>query len=497
MKVYRGIPTTTSNSSNSKLSGSSKRFKGSKLNVRDLPRSTTPLNDHDPDRLNMKQVIAFLQSTGASVADAVQLSSDPVATDDTCSAPSRRPSKVLVSRRGVSQSSASVSLGAERPEDGAGVLPSVTPGRRAGDGEQPVSRKVRDGQSERSQHAPLPDRATVSRCGSADARGEVTTRKRQQQQQRPFRLHRFLTMVPAPNDEFQQATHVPSNLPNSRLARKLRGDAAPDKPVPEECVKRLSSFGRHHPLLPDVDSGATCASSAEAKFTYRLSSRRPTSPDVTLKEDPSQVDGISAGSDGPRRTVFDDLFDDKNVIRLPNVLVDSDEEDGLGEENVSFANTQKPKPKMAASQIPAKKTATKTISVSNRSEHKQELSAQRSYLSNGDLVASPNRSPARCDVANELHDTHAIQKEPGSDVTEDSKEKRFQETAQERATRQVRIKLPRESDKEEKSLVRKHPPDIVTLSLRKERTRTREHTYMSDIAGSNKSEGALGPAQVT
>ncbi|KAL3882691.1 hypothetical protein ACJMK2_029004 [Sinanodonta woodiana] len=33
-----------------------------KLNINQLPRSTTPINDHDPDKLNMKQVIAFLQN---------------------------------------------------------------------------------------------------------------------------------------------------------------------------------------------------------------------------------------------------------------------------------------------------------------------------------------------------------------------------------------------------------------------------------------------------
>ncbi|KAK7108831.1 hypothetical protein V1264_016495 [Littorina saxatilis] len=43
------------------------------MNVRDLPRSTTPVNDHDPDKLNMKQVIAFLQSKGKSQEDAVEL----------------------------------------------------------------------------------------------------------------------------------------------------------------------------------------------------------------------------------------------------------------------------------------------------------------------------------------------------------------------------------------------------------------------------------------
>ncbi|XP_033740369.1 uncharacterized protein LOC117327474 [Pecten maximus] len=33
-----------------------------KLNINQLPRSTTPINDHDPDKLNMKQVIQFLQN---------------------------------------------------------------------------------------------------------------------------------------------------------------------------------------------------------------------------------------------------------------------------------------------------------------------------------------------------------------------------------------------------------------------------------------------------
>lgn len=38
------------------------RQKKYKLNVNQLPRSTTPINEHDPDKLNMKQVIAFLQT---------------------------------------------------------------------------------------------------------------------------------------------------------------------------------------------------------------------------------------------------------------------------------------------------------------------------------------------------------------------------------------------------------------------------------------------------
>ena len=40
----------------------SQKGKKYKLNINQLPRSTTPINDHDPDKLNMKQVIAFLQT---------------------------------------------------------------------------------------------------------------------------------------------------------------------------------------------------------------------------------------------------------------------------------------------------------------------------------------------------------------------------------------------------------------------------------------------------
>nr|KAG5703302.1 hypothetical protein BaRGS_025544 [Batillaria attramentaria] len=56
--------------------GEPKAGKRYKLNVKDLPRSSTPVNDHDPDKLNMKQVIAFLQSKGKSQADAVELPKD-------------------------------------------------------------------------------------------------------------------------------------------------------------------------------------------------------------------------------------------------------------------------------------------------------------------------------------------------------------------------------------------------------------------------------------
>ncbi|XP_069137051.1 uncharacterized protein [Argopecten irradians] len=40
----------------------SQKKKKYKLNINQLPRSTTPINDHDPDKLNMKQVIQFLQN---------------------------------------------------------------------------------------------------------------------------------------------------------------------------------------------------------------------------------------------------------------------------------------------------------------------------------------------------------------------------------------------------------------------------------------------------
>lgn len=39
-----------------------------KLNVNQLPRSNTPINDHDPDKLNMKQVIRFLQQQKPAVS---------------------------------------------------------------------------------------------------------------------------------------------------------------------------------------------------------------------------------------------------------------------------------------------------------------------------------------------------------------------------------------------------------------------------------------------
>ena len=45
----------------------SQRRKKYKLNVNQLPRSTTPINDHDPDKLNMKQVINFLQKKTSKV----------------------------------------------------------------------------------------------------------------------------------------------------------------------------------------------------------------------------------------------------------------------------------------------------------------------------------------------------------------------------------------------------------------------------------------------
>lgn len=39
-----------------------------KLNVNQLPRSNTPINDHDPDKLNMKQVIRFLQTQKPAIS---------------------------------------------------------------------------------------------------------------------------------------------------------------------------------------------------------------------------------------------------------------------------------------------------------------------------------------------------------------------------------------------------------------------------------------------
>lgn len=183
-----------------------------KLNINQLPRSTTPINDHDPDKLNMKQVIAFLQTK--ATRDSRNKIQSPNAKDG----------KSPRSRKITSHSTqcAKVSLRSTNPKDSIPARSYTstahndrnTPGR-----ESVLSTKSTPNFSSEKRAERYPN-SLSSRSYIERSRSKRAEHGKHRKPMKEFKLYRFLTA--APDGPFQGfATTVTETLQNS--------DAATDK----------------------------------------------------------------------------------------------------------------------------------------------------------------------------------------------------------------------------------------------------------------------------
>ncbi|XP_046585530.1 uncharacterized protein LOC124292484 [Haliotis rubra] len=251
-----------------------KKNKKYKLNVNQLPRSTTPINDNDPDKLNMKQVIRFLQTKEAE--------SSPVQSPKKLERrvqsgyPSTSPSKIALRDSGDAMKDVN--------------FPPMLPFRREVTSisfttinpTTPVIKK-------RSQR-PKRDADDVTRSSESANRSSFKTT-------REFRLHRFLTMAPNA-DEFTHVTRNKQSHPISSAHKRLlitgcsRDDDETDSM--RNCCSPVPAYSHSR------------RGERFAKFQYRLPNKRLGSSQPQVK--------TTHSSKAESKDV-----DSEGVIRLPSM----------------------------------------------------------------------------------------------------------------------------------------------------------------------------------
>ena len=166
----------------------SQKGKKYKLNINQLPRSTTPINDHDPDKLNMKQVIAFLQTK--ATRDSRNKTQSPNAKDG----------KPPHSRKIASHPNqcAKVSLRSTNPKD---IIPARsytsaahndrnTPGRESVLSTKSTPNFSSEKRAERYANS-LSSRSYIER-----SRSKRAEHGKHRKPMKEFKLYRFLTVAP-------------------------------------------------------------------------------------------------------------------------------------------------------------------------------------------------------------------------------------------------------------------------------------------------------------
>ncbi|KAL8611408.1 hypothetical protein ACOMHN_014463 [Nucella lapillus] len=583
--------------------GDSKQYH--KLNIRDLPRSTTPVNDHDPDKLNMKQVIAFLQSKGKSQAGAVELPRElKTRVDHRGTLPRairsgvfkgsvRRPAASSPAAEFLTKSSARFPLmessddspgGAPRTGSGASTLRTSAPVNRNTTA-FPSTSSAREEQEYKRGHREKSDpHAGSSRSKHRERSDSHAGGSLSKLQKKPFRLHRFLTMVPTA----REPAALSSSYLSSPETRPLYS------PVPLEHPPSSKSAHKERTLCMDLASQSKAQTSlprsvdskAQRKVQYRVTSRpRPSS--LRVEQDWTDAQWKLSADFGQDRDPTEKAAalpetrkptkEKKDVIRLPFVMVDSEDEelaesrkssksrkgsqhsrssrkesdmkqkvkdetppetggvDGLW--GVDVTEVQEPPPSSevcgtegkpvpqslhsphlstSSSMCPAaaeSSDSVTTVCVSDPASDRALTGERDPSLTPPDVLDDPRPNPLPED--SDVRDTNVDVRDTNVDVrdtnvhvrdtsvhvrdtTVDVRDKTIdvrdttldvRDTTMEKSptNKKVTVSLPSHTDPPSKDSGVSKPklPDCVTLSLRKERHRTRESTYMSEIGGSD------------
>ncbi|KAK7108833.1 serine-rich adhesin for platelets-like [Littorina saxatilis] len=636
-----------------------------KMNVRDLPRSTTPVNDHDPDKLNMKQVIAFLQSKGKSQEDAVELpqetKSKAAINNDDLHLPRTVKSGVLrgtVRKATASSSSTATEIylrssailsgeGGGRGGRGGGGggewrdgSPSASStqtgdggGGGGGGGEALVRPSVKSsGDRHTARSWRLPGRENG--YDRTDSHSETSPRK---PAKKPFRLHRFLTMVPSARDPGMLASVAfsavedvglhssTSNIRDAQIraavsngtdydshppvsytsisSRPKTYSAMPKRETTAVSLAPTKSAHKERSLCLDLASqsksqlagqsgkteqyrsqtahaqpikgGQSSGQGLEGKVHYRISAARPRPSSLRVEQDSADAQSKLSADFGELRA-FDgevDVFgaeaindgfprQEKNVIRLPFVLVDSEDEDHITDSKrfakpnrnhrsakhvrsltsqsekkkksptrdsfkpgaqtswaereigtltknpqaesissrVSLLSSAPQDPRQSASSlITVSQTSLATVSLTDiKSDqfHESDVNSQDSRVP---IVGSDVKSPEvanddktdsvagdnnNANVAGDNKNANVANNNNKTENVANSMKPKAVSSAKLPKTKKLKVNVPDEW-KNKRDVTKQNLPDCVTLSLRKERHRTRESTYMSDIAGSD------------
>lgn len=237
-----------------------------KLNVNQLPRSNTPITDHDPDKLNMKQVIRFLQKqkpSGSPRPDTYNVKSPERRSAE--SPVKTAPANFTVGDKIRSDLKTSDSMRSSRSSEISIASRSKLLSRDS-DVQSKTSASPRHNNryhySHKHDHSYIENCSTDKRDRHRKSEGNVDTKhrsshdgrendrnKHSKKREKEFKLHRFLAL--APNGEGQKTNPlIISNISHVRtnnwttMREGLKSEGAAEihsKSEEKTCIRRVSS----------------------------------------------------------------------------------------------------------------------------------------------------------------------------------------------------------------------------------------------------------------
>ncbi|XP_062611614.1 uncharacterized protein LOC134273437 [Saccostrea cucullata] len=411
------------------------RKKKYKLNVNQLPRSTTPINDHDPDKLNMKQVIQFLQNKSeikiVSKKQPGKLSINP--DPPKLSTIGVRPkTDTMIARQRINPDSVRPST--ELPkEDGKSESESRIDSRS--------SSYSRDSFGSRSvlstQSVPIMD-AKGKRNNSKMNQSSRSVKDRGRHSRRSvkeFKLHRFLAL--APNGMGQTTT------PNNQVEEPRPIYISDKEKSSEKQIKRKAS--------DDFQGHITYRSPMirEQVPAYQFSENKLEGNKISAREETGtwklEQRKVSRASSFMHRKALTQYREKVRLVRAEH----SEEGDELKNTTIRLPSVHDYEDSVRHLESEDDETISGDISYPEQDEKGHEIAS---------LLSS--RSDQTCNRSVSYHPSLVIQ----TDYLDNNNN----------TNRKLLVNIPKQNDSSSK--------EMIKLTLRQEKDVTREQSYMHDIA---------------
>lgn len=399
-----------------------------KLNVNQLPRSTTPINDHDPDKLNMKQVIAFLQTK--ATRDPQKKGKDGKAVQHR----NMRTNTKECARVSIRSSNDNDNL-PERSQTSAGInhrhTDKNTPGRASVLSTKSTPNLPSEKKHERSANS-VSSRSYVERSSTKRA---AKFRKPMKE----FKLYRFLTVVP--DGQYQGlATTVTDAVPNSSEANLI---------VTKPRINAFEQTEKKEFLRRSYRSTTT------ANLLHRRAARKNTLTPTSNEDKENESNQTTS-------------------IRLPSMT--SDDHHGYHEEDRHSPDGE----------VESDSDTCSTTSATCNSTKISSCKDDRSKYPKKGKSLTFNEDTDSADSKNVLSNVN----EPGTEILKNSFTTRMYMNPEFprvniNGPRHIRVNMPQESRNG-------YSQEIVRLTLRHEKNATRVTSYMSDMQTDNWPQNVYG-----
>ncbi|XP_041352158.1 uncharacterized protein LOC121370771 [Gigantopelta aegis] len=288
-----------------------KRTKKLKMNINQLPRSNTPINDNDPDKLNMQQVIQFLKNHNDGSDDAKANPMDRSKYD--------RDKEYFLRKRGCA--SASVEIATRQLRNG--IQTKSTDGM--------IPRYLREATMASTRSSPLlRDRAIKQANGQTEwkpvSEGESVLVSGGSN--KPFRLHRFLKMTPTCESNNAMMNRAYTQVPCSHTLKTLEISDQIHMPKAKHDLHRFDPPTTHHKSIPTADR--------HCRMAYRLPSKRPSAKPAYRSNEMGRIAVGCAVSTECNQSVGSDGA----IIRLPSMHDFKNDSDNESDDDDNYKQTR-------------------------------------------------------------------------------------------------------------------------------------------------------------